>query len=327
MTSEYTVNGNRNLYIDFLKVIAIIFIIITHDPWSVSNGKLPLFVFVVDMAVPIFMIVSGYNYANGKHGVIKDEYKLCHILKRLKRFLLPYIIVVFGEVVLLLVIKNKEYTVAALLLDIVKGGYGPGAYYTPIMFQFVFLVPILWYIYNRYGIYSIFIINLFYELLYTIMGFSEGIYQFCFIRYLFLVSLGFEMKKREDKENKLIAILFVIGFCYLISTSYLYEPIIFKRWTTTSMMSGLYLGPILLIGRKLFDKSGIQSKRNNILIFTSNATFHIYLVQMVYYYIGVQRIFGGMPTSIRICLSVLVCLFCGNIFYGVMNKIKSVGVK
>lgn len=135
------------------------------------------------------------------------------------------------------------------------------------------------------------------------------------------------MKKREDKENKLIAILFVIGFCYLISTSYLYEPIIFKRWTTTSMMSGLYLWPILLIGKKFFDKSAIQGNKKYILILISNATFHIYLVQMVYYYIGVQRIFGGMPAGVRVCLSILVCLICGNIFYGVMYKIKSVGVK
>lgn len=327
MMSKEKTDSNRNIYIDFLKVIAIILIIVTHDPWSVNNADLLPFVFGIDMAVPVFMIVSGYNYANGKHDIIKDEYKPAHILKRLKRFLIPYMFVFLGEVILLFFLKNKEYTIKTLLVDFVKGGYGPGAYYTPIMVQFVFLVPILWYIYNQYGIKVIFLVNVCFELIYTFMNLPEAMYQFCIIRYFFLISLGFEMKKREDKANRFLAFSFIIGVFYLLSTSYFYEPIVFKRWTTTSMIVGFYLLPILVIGKIFFDKSVLHNHVNNTLTVTSNATFHIYLVQMVYYYLGVQRIFDGMTHGVRTCLSILVCVVCGNIFYIVMNKVLNIGLK
>ena len=319
----------RNLYIDILKVMAIVLIVITHDPWSVEHKKLLIFPMLIDMAVPIFMIVSGYNYANGMHNSLKDEYKAAGIWKRLKRILVPFLLVFAGMVMLLIFIKNKEYTVVSLLSDLIKGGYGPGAYYTPIMVQFILLSPLLWYVYSKYSIYAVFAVNLLFETGYTFLQVNGNAYQFLIFRYLFLITLGFEMRKRESESvgNKIpLIIMFIVGIMYLVCTSYVYNPVVFTRWTTTSMISGFYIWPILLVGQVFFNGKKVSIKVKNILEICSNATFHIYLVQMVYYYIGIQRVFGTIPAGVRSILSVLVCMAGGVTFYYIMKKIQNIGV-
>lgn len=53
----------RNNSLDFLKGISIIFIIITHFSWTNLERLSFGFPFWIDMAVPIFMLVSGYTQA------------------------------------------------------------------------------------------------------------------------------------------------------------------------------------------------------------------------------------------------------------------------
>lgn len=48
--------------IDFVKGICILFIIITHYTWEEAERLKYLFPFWIDMAVPIFMVVSGFVY-------------------------------------------------------------------------------------------------------------------------------------------------------------------------------------------------------------------------------------------------------------------------
>lgn len=314
----------RKLYIDILKIVAIILIIITHDSWALDNSELLIFPLVIDMAVPIFMIVSGYNYANGNHLCLKEEYKALGMRKRLNRILLPFFLVFFSMVLLLIIVKNEKYTFVSLLIDLVKGGYGPGAYYTPIMVQFILFVPLIWYIYKKYTILAIFLVNLLFEVIYTVMQLDEKLYQFLLLRYVFFIALGFEMKTREKEGRKRYCeiFLFIIGIFYLVGSKYLYEPIVFRRWTTTSMISGFYIWPCLLAGQRFFEGREVAGRLKDILTICSNATFHIYLVQMMYYYIGVSRVFGAIPASIRIICNVLICVSGGVFFYWIMNNVQ-----
>lgn len=59
---------NRNRNLDFLKGLMIILVIITHSSFAVSHrDNSPFFPIVVDMAVPVFMIISGFvNTASGE---------------------------------------------------------------------------------------------------------------------------------------------------------------------------------------------------------------------------------------------------------------------
>ena len=50
---------SRIYLIDYLKTISILMVIFTHYEWAEKGN--PFFTLVIAMAVPIFMIVSGYN--------------------------------------------------------------------------------------------------------------------------------------------------------------------------------------------------------------------------------------------------------------------------
>lgn len=54
----------RETGIDILKIICMCFIVITHCSWSEEQRQSLLFLFWIDMAVPVLMIITGYNYYN-----------------------------------------------------------------------------------------------------------------------------------------------------------------------------------------------------------------------------------------------------------------------
>lgn len=56
--------------VDFIKGICILFIIITHHSWSKAEMSKYLFPFWIDMAVPLFMIISGFVYSESYKSII-----------------------------------------------------------------------------------------------------------------------------------------------------------------------------------------------------------------------------------------------------------------
>ena len=56
-------------FLDYLKAICVIMVIITHYDWGDKDS--PFFTMLINMAVPVFMIISGYNYVKSE----KDRWK------------------------------------------------------------------------------------------------------------------------------------------------------------------------------------------------------------------------------------------------------------
>lgn len=120
----------RNNFIDTLKGICIIFVVITHFSWSNEERLHLLFPFWIDMAVPVFMIISGYVYAASferkQINSIESAYKLKEIVNKFIRYTIPYIGIYLAEAVGYLVVKRK-----ADILEMVKvllgGGMGQAA--------------------------------------------------------------------------------------------------------------------------------------------------------------------------------------------------------
>ena len=92
---------SRNHFIDILKGICIIFVVITHFDFK-GNELRMFFPFWIDMAVPIFMIVSGYVYACSftKKNIenLSEAYKLKNIVNKIIRYSIPFLIAfIVGE--------------------------------------------------------------------------------------------------------------------------------------------------------------------------------------------------------------------------------------
>ena len=93
----------------------------------------------------------------------------------------------------------------------------------------------------------------------------------------------------------------------------LYIPIIFTKWTPTTMLFSM-----LPMGIVYFATKSRQIKINKFPIITliSNATFHIFLIQQTYFYI-IRKIpfaYSGVWVNAAICFAVGVIFYLTEIF-------------
>lgn len=149
---KYT--DSRNLFIDFLKGICIICVVIAHNLPPVVM-KYTVFILWGGMAVPLFLLIQCYHVFNTDR-LRKDkglqsksyceQYRIGKIWKSIiKPFL--FITIVTGT---MLVIKGHN-PVDVLKASVISGGLGPGSYYVWIYLQFFLLLPPCLTLINKIG--------------------------------------------------------------------------------------------------------------------------------------------------------------------------------
>ncbi len=62
-------------FLDYLKAVCVIMVIITHYGWEDKTS--PFFTMLINMAVPVFMIVSGYNFAMSNRKKQTEIWRKC----------------------------------------------------------------------------------------------------------------------------------------------------------------------------------------------------------------------------------------------------------
>lgn len=114
----------RNDFIDFIKGMCMIFVIITHSSFTIQQRRNYLFPFWIDMAVPILMIVSGYVCSLS----IKSKNSYCsleiitpsYIIKRSLRLTIPFSIAFMVEWIMLQ--RNNKFGLIHLAKIFLQGG-------------------------------------------------------------------------------------------------------------------------------------------------------------------------------------------------------------
>ena len=180
------------------------------------------------MAVPVFLFTSGYLYSNSftKAGVdsLSDAYAPSTLIPKLVRFLIPLAVVCIAEIFLALIIDPN--TRFHFDLALISNGMGPGTYYIPLLFLFVFLIPVVYISARKIGFYSViacFILNGVYEILSIIFG--NPYYTILPLRFLFLISFGcwiFIYKNAAPPPTRVIWIISILaslaGVTFIICT-------------------------------------------------------------------------------------------------------------
>ena len=314
-------NKQRLYCIDILKGICSIFVIITHYNWQETERLKFLFPFWIDMAVPVFMIISGYLYAKSykkkEISNIGSAYLLENILNKIFRFTFPFTIIFLIEQILFYILTVENWNnknIWSFIYLFLRGGTGPGSYYYPVMIQFIFVFPVIYFIIKKHdfkGLLLCGILNALFEILKCAYCMSEECYGWLMFRYLFVIAFGCYMEIRKTKlkniwyfTSLIIGVLFIIIVCYTE-----YTPVIVIFWTRTSFISGLYIIPIMVI---LINKINFRCK---ILELFGKASFNIFLVQMVYF-----NFIEWIPYQInsrlgQILINIIVCVSLGSIFY------------
>ena len=222
----------RNVFIDNLKGVCILFVIITHFSWTWTERLRMLFPYWIDMAIPIFMIISGYVYGVSLErktgGRIQDLYTVNYIIPKLTRYTVPFILIFIAEICIEKIIYHRETD--SWINIFLQGGIGPGSYYYPVMLQMIFVFPIIYLIIKKYtksGLLLCFFGNFAYEILKTSYEMNEEYYRMLIFRYIFLIAYGCFLALEKGKVKKQgMMLLGITGTFYIYLSCYTdYTPL------------------------------------------------------------------------------------------------------
>ena len=288
------------------------------------------FPFWIDMAVPVFMIISGYTYAESyrKNNIvcISEAYKPEFLINKIIRYTCPFVIAYVLEIFIHIFLKDA-ISIKSILATFLVGGEGPGSYYYPIMIQFIFVYPVIYFIIKKFkynGVILCGILNFIYELLKSAYGVSLSTYRLLIFRYVLIIAVGcYTTMEKKHLSVKKSVLYTICGMSFLILYSYTgYKPIILKYWTTTSFLACLYIIPVMMI--ILTWEKKITCKGLELL---GKASFHIYLIQMVYYNFFSERVYALVSSGqVRIIINIIICIVVGLVFYWVERPVTKLMV-
>ena len=227
----------RNSFFDLCKTSAILLVIITHmNMFASGTWRRTVLYFVVNQAVPVFMIVSGFllSASYSKSVCSGNMTPGRWYVRRLLRLLPPCLIVLALEFLFV----GKE---VSLLRFFLQGGDGPGAYYISCIIQIVVLFPLLFSLPRlSYGI----ALNVAYEIAVRVFGMPPELYSLLCFRYISLICIGIWIFRRQPAVfSKGMIPLFIIGCAYLAA---LISGVLPNDgyWLSTNFLDALYIGPL-----------------------------------------------------------------------------------
>ncbi|MBP5417811.1 MAG: acyltransferase [Clostridiales bacterium] len=309
--------SDRNHTIDILKGIAIILVLITHYEWTAGQRRFVLFPYLINMAIPIFMIITGYVYSASQErscgSSIEKAYSLKRIFRRIVRYTLPFLVIVIWELL------DPKISLSYAPLDVMRwcidGTVGKGSYYFPVMLQMIFLFPLVYFIIDRKGpkgLWYCLIFNAIYEILAWAYFIGDDTYRLISFRYIFLIASGVYAFKGYKLKLPVGFTMSIAGSSFItILTYYGYETRIFhSAWASTSFLSSMLIIPLMIW---VLQNVRISFKPLEIL---GQASYHIFLVQMVYY-LGYYELLGKKISSTagHLALGCVICLGIGTAFY------------
>ena len=334
----------RNRFIDISKGVAIILVLFNHYTWDkTSIFNTHLYYWIISMAVPLFMLCTGYVTAlsfEKKGDNLKTAYSSKRISPKLLRYIMPFFWFYVAETILTFIFRQigyieclsdlnfvfsdvyeEEMTIFATVKYFFAGGRGiHGTYYFPIILQVALIIPFIYAVVRKYrwGVCLCFGVNLIFEILKNPLDMTAGLYRILVFRYIFAISMGcylYVYRERIGKWYKWFA-LFLFGALYTYIVNYIpYERLIFTYRFRNSMMSMLYITPIFLLGIKYLGKI-----RCLFLEKIGKASYHILMVQILYYNFFAPLLWSASDNKIisnftGMSISLIICLGGGYAYY------------
>lgn len=314
--------------LDIIKGLMIIFIIITHFRFAYPDDYMKYgFFYWIDMAVPVFMIITGYLMALNieKKQSFMESYSPRIIITKALRFLIPWFPVVLIEIPYISLINERD-VFAVIKQTIIRGGYGPGAYYTPIMIQMIFLGPILYYVVKKFsllGFILCFVVAGTWEAISWCVNLNQHDYALIALRYISLFAFGCYIAVGKKELNRFVlAMMFFIGLVWQTALCYipLHPPFMNYAWARVNLYSSLFVLPIMYVLVKKQIESCVSIP---ILQELGKASYDIFLVQMAFYGCRpAQLVYKYVSNGIlQFVICFTVCTTIGYLYYKIENPI------
>lgn len=326
---EFTKIG-MDLSLDFVKGFCIILVLMNHSISETFNQNVWFWLWGYP-AVPLFLLIQVFqSYKKGFYGIH------LHIGKIWSRAVFPFLVVQFLLLVAAFIVDPTISLRQRLVSTIYWGGRGPGSYYPWIFIQFAILLPLLRPLFrflNDKWLLGLFIgLSIGSEVLCNYLHVPAWVYRLLFIRYIFLIFLGYRLVVRGIVLNVLTLSISVIS----IVVVYLFEvkevdwtPFFYhsKDWSTCHWICYFYIAsPMLYFLCKFFYWLPSGSMVENFVCKMGRHSYAIYIFQLFYFYVVDTLIFQGTSmtdyTVVGRCLyfiiSLIVCVL--PVLYVVSNS-------
>lgn len=319
--------AKRYSLLDMIKGLMILFIIVTHYQWVYPDDYLKYgFVYTLDMAVPVFMIVTGYltavSFEKKNITTIKKALSLPVVMPKLIRYISPFFMAFLLEAPF---IKMQG---RSLIASFLQGGAGPGSYFIPILIQLIFVIPFIYFLVKRLdfaGVILCFIFTAFWELVQYLWNMTDTPYKYLIFRYVSILAFGCYIATGKAKLKKtLLLLMFVAGVTWQTALCYLGLTPRFMNysWARVNYLSVLLVSPIMYAVITKFKEAEIKSP---VLIELGKASYNVFLTQKVFYAYAAQVIYKavkGIAAQLASCI--LICCVAGYFFYRIERKVTAI---
>lgn len=322
--------------IDAMKGVCTVWVIMMHAiPTGEDAYKFLLMPFYAQLTIPFFMTISGFTYTLS-YEKSKKWYSFSGLWRKGKRFLLPYVPALLLEV---LILGWPENTLTWLL----SGGYKmPGSYYVILMLQLLLLFPVIYWCYKWLercswltGLAIVFAFQCVYEAFTYFIDLKVEIYRLLIFRYVIFLYMGVVLyqnyKNKNDNCRSLMKAM-PIGFIYIFSVGYLnWQPSVLFRyptWYRSAAPVCFWVVPILAVifanGNSILEgveKYPFLRRISNVVQLLGKASYHVYIVQMLWFGIVVSGINTSSWRQLVFCMaSLVVCLLLGIEYYYIFQR-------
>lgn len=317
-------NIGYDQFIDFLKGLSIIFVVLTHSiPFAVQ--QMIGFPFWGAQAVPLFLLIQSYHYFK------REKLPQINLAKLFQRIILPFIIV---QLLALVFIVISYFCGSGILttpiMELIKyGGKGPGSYYFWIYLQFaLILLPMFGWMERQikmpvwaWGV--VFAVSC--ELLEIFCSFihvSSEVYRLLSVRYFFLIYGGYIWAKVGVNFNFVTFLLSIISLIAIFLLQYrhlTFEPWIFDSdWRYFHWFCYFYSFWLLVIVANLLYRFLSRFGCGDVLKFAGKYSYHIYILQMLVFFVVPQQINARVYFFVTTFVSIVPVL----LFYMINEKYK-----
>ncbi len=242
-------------------------------------------------AVAIFLVVSGYLLCGSMDKcTLREWYTKHNIIPRILRFYLPFVFIFAVGLLYKIFILKYEYSILEVFARFLLGGFKPGSYYITILAELVIVFPIIYAVVKKFGFCGVAMCTIFtfvYDVCATYLGMSPVAYKFLIFRFTAHIAFGVYARTSEHKKLHILDLMvFFAGLLYafLCMIFKTVDPKIFFQWQEASFPTAFLLYPVIVwFINSLKDLRYNDSLVSRKTLLFANATYHIFLVQLLYY--------------------------------------------